>query len=299
MTPKPPQTYLRWIGGKRRLASRLRQFVPRDYVTRTYHEPFLGAASLFLALEPRQAYLSDLNRALIQSFACVRTRPDLVARYIGRHAVRNSRAYYYEIREEYNRATRFSYAQAARFIYLNRACFNGVFRVNREGFFNVPYGSRDHPIFPDKHHLSRVSQALKRATLRSLPYGDALTDVREGDFVYLDPPYPPLNGTSYFRHYTATRFNRPDQVALAEMALRLADRGCLVMVSNADTEDIRALYDGLSMLELPVVRSVTCKKKKHTVSELVITSYGPQDMLGRRRDTATRSAGDLPQLDKA
>ncbi|WP_423929715.1 Dam family site-specific DNA-(adenine-N6)-methyltransferase [Candidatus Palauibacter sp.] len=136
MTSQPPQTYLRWIGGKQRLAPRLRHFVPRDYLSRTYHEPFLGAASLFLALRPRLAHLSDLNDTLIQSFTFVRARPDLVARYITQHAARDSKAYYYEIRDQYNRATCFSYAQAARFIYLNRTCYNGVFRVNREGYFN-------------------------------------------------------------------------------------------------------------------------------------------------------------------
>ena len=254
--------------------------MPRDYLSRTYHEPFLGAASLFLALRPRLAHLSDLNDTLIQSFTFVRARPDLVARYITQHAARDSKAYYYEIRDQYNRATCFSYAQAARFIYLNRTCYNGVFRVNREGYFNVPYGRRDNPIFPDKEHLSRVSHALGQADLRTRPYEVALQDVGEGDFVYLDPPYPPLNGTSYFRHYTAARFNQPDQRVLAERVLRLADQGCLVMMSNADTADIRELYDGLHMTELPVVRSVTCKKVKHTVSELVITSYGPAEMLG-------------------
>lgn len=277
---RPPQPYLRWIGGKRRIASRLRRFVPRDYHSRTYHEPFLGAASLFLALEPQTAHLSDLNNPLIESFRCVRARPGLVARYIAQHAALNSEAYYYKIRHQFNHITRFSYAQAGRFIYLNRTCFNGIFRVNRQGRFNVPYGRRGHPTFPNKLHLRRVSDAMQKATLSTLPYGEALTRARAGDFVYLDPPYPPLNGTSYFRHYTADRFNGADQSALAATTRRLTKRGCLVMMSNADTSEVRELYRGMFMTALPVVRSVSCKKVKHIVSELVITSYGPSDMLG-------------------
>ncbi|WP_419941724.1 DNA adenine methylase [Candidatus Palauibacter sp.] len=280
------QTYLRWVGGKRRIASRLRRFVPYDYAGRRYHEPFLGAASLFLALRPARAYLSDLNEALIGSFQHVRARPDLIARYLSKHAESNSRDHYYKVRDQYNRTRRFSSAQAARFIYLNRTCYNGVFRVNREGRFNVPYGKRDRFLFPSRTDLVRVSHALKDAKFRTRSYERSLEEAKEGDFVYLDPPYPPLNGTSYFRHYTADRFSSVDQENLARMTKELRKRGCLVMVSNADTAQIRDLYSGLSMASLPVTRSVTCKSVRHTVSELVITTYEEAEMLGASRDAS-------------
>jgi len=273
-------TYLRWVGGKHRLISRLRSYVPRDYSNRTYHEPFLGAASLFLELQPEHAYLSDLNEALIRSFEYVRERPDLVARYLGEHQSRDSETYYYAIRQKYNYFKTFSCAQAARFIYLNRTCYNGVFRVNQQGRFNVPYGRRTRLLFPKRTHLTKVSQALQNVVLRSLPYQKALEDAKEGDFVYLDPPYPPLNGTSQFRHYTAHRFNLSDQQHLARLALELRDRGCLVMISNADVPSIRKLYDGMCITRLQVTRSVTCKNVKHSVSELIITTYNANEMLG-------------------
>ena len=280
MPPTATHTYLRWVGGKRRLVSRLRRYVPHDYHVRTYHEPFLGAGSLFLELQPERAHLSDLNESLIRSFEHVRARPDLVARYLATHKALDSQTYYYAIREQYNCSTQFSSAQAARFIYLNRTCYNGVFRVNRQGRFNVPYGRLKRPLFPCRSQLTQVSHALKRATLRPLPYQKALDDVKEGDFVYLDPPYPPLNGTSFFQHYTPDRFSFADQKGLARAALRLRDRGCRVMISNADVPAIRHLYSGMCITRLMVTRSVTCKNVKHSVAELLITTYDEAEMLG-------------------
>ena len=280
MPPVPTHTYLRWVGGKHRLVSRLRPYVPADFHMRTYHEPFLGAASLFLGLQPKRAFLSDLNESLVRSFVHVRARPNLVGRYLTEHQACDSESYYYRIREQYNASERFSCAQAARFIYLNRACYNGVFRVNRQGKFNVPYGRRTRRQFPGRSHLRRVGQALRKAVLRTLPYQVALRDTKEGDFVYLDPPYPPLNGTSLFRHYTRHRFSLADQREVARVALDLKDRGCLVMISNADIPVIRRFYDGMCMTRLRVTRSVTCKNVRHSVSELIITTYGEDEMLG-------------------
>ena len=279
------QTYLRWAGGKHRVVPRLRRFVPRDYQSRVYHEPFLGAASLFLSLGPKRAHLSDMNEDLIRSFQYVRERPHLVARYLSEHAARDSEAYYYFIRGQYNSATAFSCAQAARFIYLNRTCFNGIFRVNRQGAFNVPYGKLRKPLFPDRDHLEQVSWALGSATLRAIPYQESLDEVDGGSFVYLDPPYPPLNGTSFFRHYTPDLFALEDQMELASLARRLIRRGCLVMVSNADTPVIRDLYDGLFITALRVRRYVSCKLVKNAVSELVITNYAEEEMLEPTKST--------------
>ena len=254
--------------------------MPRDYHLRTYHEPFLGAASLFLALQPKSARLSDLNESLIRSFEHVRARPDLVARYLARHKTLDSSSYYYSTRDRYNRLTQFSCAQAARFIYLNRTCFNGVFRVNKQGHFNVPYGKLKHPLFPKRRHLTQVSRVLQNAKLRVASYQEALNNVKKGDFVYLDPPYPPLNGTSFFRHYTRSLFSFADQEKLARAAFRLRERGCMVMISNADLPAIRHLYKGMYMTSLAVTRWVTCKNVKHSVSELVITTYDESEMVG-------------------
>ncbi|NJL26512.1 MAG: Dam family site-specific DNA-(adenine-N6)-methyltransferase [Thermoanaerobaculia bacterium] len=266
-------SYLRWVGGKRRLVTKLAEFLPSDVRERTYHEPFVGAASLFLSVRPKKAVLSDLNEDLISSYEEVRENPALVARYLRHHAHRNSEQYYYRIREQYNLAGSYSAAQAARFIYLNRTCFNGIFRVNTKGQFNVPYGRLTRPLFPDTSHLQIVSEALDAASLQIADFSSILNRAKPGEFVYFDPPYPPLNGTSYFRHYTSGRFDESDQEKLAKVVQELAARGCLVMMSNADTELIRSLYRSFEIAELSVNRPVTCKKEKRRVSELVIRNY--------------------------
>ena len=267
------QSFLKWAGGKRRLVHRLLEFLPPDVRSRYYHEPFLGAGSMFLAIRPTRARLTDLNADLINTFRFVRDSPDLVHRYLQEHLRRDSRDHYYEVRARYNAANRSTAAQAARFIYMNRACFNGVFRVSRKGHFNVPYGRHAKTHVPTRTHLTNVSDALSKAHLHAASYEQALRRVRKGHFVYLDPPYPPLNGTSFFRHYTRDRFDNDDQRKLFDRFLELDARRCLVMMSNADTSSIRDLYRNFHIADLPTTRWISCKNTKHAVSELVITNY--------------------------
>lgn len=271
-SPTRIQPLLRWIGGKQHLLRRLVSFVPADYKKRCYREPFLGAGSMFLALRPERAHLADANQHLIRCYEAVRDSLNRVSAYLRDHAAKDCPDHYYTVREDYNRRPA-SVAQAARFLYLNRTCFNGVFRVNMRGKFNVPYGYKDHPVFPDREDLALVSQALAQAELAAVDYQDSLADAEPGDFLYLDPPYPPLNGTSYFTHYTKDRFDDDDQRALAESVCELDDQGCLFMMSNADTRMIRRLYRNFHITRLPVTRYVTCKATKHRVRELVITNY--------------------------
>lgn len=263
---------LRWIGGKQHLVRRLLPFVPPDYKQRCYREPFLGAASMFLALRPKRAYLADANQHLIRCYEAVRDTHQRVLAYPRDHGAKDCQEHYYAVREEYNRRAP-SAAQAARFLYLNRTCFNGIFRVNTRGQFNVPYGYKDHPIFPDRDGLATVSQALAKAKLTAIDYRKSLAAAKRGDFLYLDPPYPPLNGTSYFTHYTKDRFDADDQKALANSVCELDEKECLFMMSNADTRAIRRLYRNFHVTRLPVTRYVTCKATKHRVGELVITNY--------------------------
>ncbi len=230
---------------------------------------------MFLAVRPQKAYLSDLNADLIFSFRAVCQNPELVSRHLREHGRKDSESYYYYIRDSYNNARHYSIAQGARFIYLNRTCFNGVFRVSKEGRFNVPHGKRDNTLLPTLSHLRYVSTALRTTCLTVQSFEKALSQVNKGDFVYLDPPYPPLNGTSFFRHYTPDRFAPEDQERLASDVCSLTSRGALVMLSNADIPWIRELYSdsNFSLHPFSAIRSVTSKKKKHTVRELVITNY--------------------------
>jgi DNA adenine methylase len=239
---------------------------------RIYYEPFLGAASLFINIGPHASRLSDLNPHLIACYKQVRANPKAVATALKRHATRDSKEYYYRVRTVYNQGAKGS-KQAARFIYLNRTCFNGIFRVNREGKFNVPYGYKKNPIFPDRGQLVAVAKKLKTARLSVRCFRKSLRTAGKRAFVYLDPPYPPLNGTAYFTHYTPDRFSEADQMALAAAVKRLDTRGALFMMSNADTPLIRRLYKKFDIRKIPVTRFVTCSSHKHKVQELVITNY--------------------------
>lgn len=266
----PP--FLRWAGGKTQLLSRLIEFVPADYAEGTYHEPFLGAASLFFALRPTKAVLSDANRHLISCYEHVRDNSGAVNRYLKQHSNKTNEAYYYKTRTLYNRSNP-STSQAARFIYLNKTCFNGIFRVNTRGEFNVPYGWKEPPAIPSLDLLERAASALKRATLRNQRFEDALSGAKQGDFVFLDPPYPPLNGTAYFTHYTMDRFTNSDQDKLAVAVKRVDRAGCRVMMTSADIPLIRQLYSNFEIASLPVTRFITCKAVRHIVREVVITNY--------------------------
>ena len=237
-----------------------------------YVEPFAGAASLFFRITPARSILGDMNGHLIGAYRFVRDKPDLVHRYLLRHAANDSRSHYFRVRQDYN-AGKWSAAQAARFIYLNRTCFNGIFRVNRAGQFNVPYGSRANPGIPDRESLSRASSALRRAGLRHQCFRKTLDRVTRESFVYLDPPYPPLNGTAFFTHYTKDRFTDKDQAELAAAVEELDASGIPFMMSNADTDLIRRLYKRFDIEPLDVTRFVTCKATRHQVRELVIRNY--------------------------
>jgi DNA adenine methylase len=263
--------FLRWAGGKRYLLNRLLEYCPQK-VEGTYYEPFLGAGSLFFALKPGEAMLADANQHLIHCYRTVRDEWELVARCLSELTRQINKDHYYNIRDMYNRGSR-SAAQAARFIFLNKTCFNGIFRVNEQGSFNVPYGKKRRPAIPSASELRRVSEILHGATIQSWAFVATLRHPKKGDFIYLDPPYPALNGTSYFAHYTSSRFSNDDQEALAGTVRKLDAKGCLVMMSNADIPAIRKLYRGFSISPIPATRFITCKKKKRVVRELVITNY--------------------------
>lgn len=268
----PVRPFLRWAGGKRQIISKLQVFLPEDLSGRTYFEPFLGAGSMFFALEPASAVLSDANRHLIACYRQVRDQPKQVADRLRYHAAADSETHYYRVRNRYNAST-WSPAQAARFIYLNRTCYGGIFRVNTAGAFNVPYGWKEFPLFPSQKTLVSLSHRLQPASILVRSFEAVLENAKRGDFVYLDPPYPPLNGTAYFTHYTMDRFGDVDQARLAEVVRKLNKRGCLIMMTNADTQRIRRLYKGLNLSRLSVTRFVSAKLQKHRVNELVITNY--------------------------
>jgi DNA adenine methylase len=266
--------FIRWVGGKSKLIKHLKNYVPSDFCGGNYYyEPFLGAGSLFFHLTPQKAYLSDSNKDLIECYNTIKSDPKIISEYLNQHLENNCKEYYYKMRDEYN-SSKPSITKAALFIYLNKSCFNGIWRVNKKGHFNVPYGYKEPPSLPSNEDLLKISKVLSNAKLVHKDYKDAVINVNEGDFVYFDPPYPPLNGTSFFTHYTKERFNREDHAELARIAKELTKKGCLVMISNADIPYIKSLYkDSFNVYDLEVTRWIRTDGKRYKVGELIITNY--------------------------
>jgi len=264
--------FLKWAGGKRQLLPQILERFPPSCAT--YYEPFLGSGALFFALAGRRAFrravLSDRNRDLVDTYVAVRDRlDDLVAALRALHADRDS---YYRIRA-LDPQSLDPAARAARFIYLNRTCYNGLYRVNRAGRFNVPFGRYAKPRILHEENLRAVSRALRRADLLSGDFDEATTAARAGDAIYFDPPYVPLSATARFTAYDAAPFGWEEQRRLAALMHRLADRGVFALLSNAGSGPARDLYGSLSCDRVHARRSINSRadRRGHVPEILVRT----------------------------
>lgn len=268
----------KWAGGKRQLLPELRKYVPAKF--NAYYEPFAGGAALFFDLLPERAHLSDLNGELIQTYMVIRTNVESVITALRAYEYRHKRALalspnhaldlYYSIRAE---VPNHPVTVAARMIYLNKTCFNGLYRVNKAGLFNTPYGHYKNPIICDEGALYSASTALRRTTLRQCSFRVAFDNAKPGDFVYCDPPYPPTSSTANFTAYTAASFNFEAHEMLAHRARLAKQQGVQVVVSNADLPVIRELYkDGFTIHAVQARRNINSKgDKRQPVGELIIT----------------------------
>jgi DNA adenine methylase len=267
---KAARPFLKWSGGKTQLLPELLKRVPADY--RRYHELFLGGGALFFALRPKVAYLNDLNEELINAYRVIRDSVEALVDELDSGRYRNDAATFYQIRSE--RPTGEVY-RAARTVYLNKTCFNGLFRVNKNGGFNAPFGKYKNPTICDQENLRAVSAALQGVHLWSQDFENASVgmNVVEGDFVYIDPPYVPLSATSNFTAYTASGFGFEQQVFLRDLALHLKNRGVHVLLSNSGSPLVEELYGKNFTLE-PVAarRSInSAGEKRGPVKEYLIS----------------------------
>jgi len=293
--------FLQWAGGKTQTLDALvkRSPTPPADGGATYYEPFLGGGALFFGLGWHgTAVLNDANSELVQTYEVVRdTLDQLVGRlgalqklYLDSDA-EGRKELFYKIREQEPRAP---VEIAARMIFLNKTCFNGLYRVNRKGGFNVPHGRYKTPRILDYDTLVAASHALSDATLRNADFEVACEPAKAGDFVYFDPPFQPLSKTSSFTSYTANDFSEDDQVRLKECADRLSERGVHVMISNSPHPLIRGLYRGSAHFvqyqldEVPARRMINSKGDgRGEIAELVITSYDPAHVQTRRGPIVT------------
>lgn len=275
--------FVKWAGGKTQLLPVLDKHIPASF--NRYFEPFLGGGAMFFHLSSKNlqfiSYLSDINEELINTYKIVKDRVEQLVISLRHHEAeyRNSSyEYYYELRANIKPSLT-DVEKAARFITLNRTCYNGLYRVNSRGIFNVPMGRYKNPVICDSVNLRNASIALRdsKAQIQTSDYKDILLNLAgEDDFIYLDPPYNPVSNTAYFTRYTHTGFTDKDQEELAHIFGILNDRKCKVLLSNSNTSYIKNLYKDFAkyVQELDVVRAINSKASKRSGhKELLIRNY--------------------------
>lgn len=265
--PRRAGPFLKWAGGKRQLLPHLLEQAPDAFGT--YHEPFVGGGALFFALGPERAVLSDLNERLIRTYAAVRDDVEAVIERLAGYP--HEREFFDRLRAaEIDSGS--DVDVAAWLIYLNKTAYNGLYRVNRMGRFNAPFGRYENPNICDAEALRACSAALAGSQLHHEDFAAVLGRAAAGDFVYFDPPYAPLSLTANFTNYTHHGFSAHDQVRLRDVARELKARGVRVMLSNSNAEHVRALYaDGFTTVEVAATRLINSRAdRRGHVTELIL-----------------------------
>lgn len=277
VTPKP---FVKWAGGKRQLIPILNQNLPESFGT--YYEPFLGGGALLFHIltdkNGQKCSISDLNSDLVLAYTTIRDRIDALIISLKNHEKnyqKNSESYYYSMRESNPRS---AIEKTSRLIFLNRTCFNGLYRVNSKGKFNVPLGKYSNPNIVNEENLRAVSHILQssRISINCRDFEAVLRDAKKGDLVYFDPPYQPVSSTANFTSYTNKDFTYDDLTRLAELCLKLDSRGCKVLLSNSDSKEVADIFSKSpwKITKIEANRSINSNSKKRTGHfELLIKNY--------------------------
>ncbi len=270
---------VKWAGGKGNALPQLFRLFPKEF--KSYHEPMIGGGAAFFSLKPDKASINDINDALINLYSWVRDDVEKVIK--GLHRVEaeyialddaGQQEYFYKKRSKYNEIKRDTLKSAVTFMFLNRTCFNGLYRENRKGEFNVPRGRYKNPRICDEENLREVSNYLQNTTISHGSYKYVLKSAKKGDFVYFDPPYVPLTVTSSFTSYSASDFDTEDQVELAHVFAKLDGLGCYVALSNSNTPLVRELYKKYKKHTIQASRNINAKGDgRSKIKELLITNY--------------------------
>ncbi|MBD2606702.1 DNA adenine methylase [Scytonema hofmannii FACHB-248] len=267
-----PRPFLKWAGGKSKLIKQYLTHLPSENTYKNYYEPFLGGGAIFFHIQPSKAILTDINTELITTYRCVRDNIQKLISLLKEHESKHSRDYYYSVRANPGKT---DLEKAARLIYLNKTCFNGLYRVNSQGKFNVPLGKYKNPNICPEDLLIAASKALYQAEIKSANFTEILNHATSSDdFVYFDPPYYPISETSYFTSYTNYSFKENQQIQLRDIFVTLSERGVKVMLSNSDCEFIRNLYSGFNIHTISAARAINSNaKKRGKINEILVTSY--------------------------
>ena len=270
--------FVKWAGGKRQLVPTiLANHLPKNYNPQTYYEPFIGGGALLFSLRPKKAVINDSNAELINCYKIIKNSLDELIEDLKNH--KNNEYYYYDIRDwdrEKNFKSKTEVQRASRIIFLNKTCYNGLFRVNSQGQFNVPFGKYKNPNILDIAVLKAVNKYLNENQVRILnsDFQEAVKDAKRGDFIYLDPPYDPVSETASFTGYDVNGFNKQEQRRLKEVFDDLNSRGCHILLSNACTEFIEDLYKDYPHTKISAIRAINCNgKKRGKVDEILVKNY--------------------------
>jgi DNA adenine methylase len=270
---------IKWVGGKTQLLNKIRERLPESF--NTYYEPFAGGLAVLLDLDPDNAVINDVNSELINTYIMIRDHVEdvivsLVHLDTEHELAADPKDYYYKVRSAFNLNLGVQRPiQAARFIYLNKHCFNGLYRVNKKGEFNVPFNGKKSGKSFDADHLREFSTRLKKARILNTDFEATVKSASVGDFVFFDSPYAPITATS-FTDYTKEGFSYEDHVRLAKVFKELTNRGCYCMLTNHDTPLIRELYKDYRIEVVDVRRSINRNGSDRTGKEVIITNYNPE-----------------------
>jgi DNA adenine methylase len=276
-----PKPFVKWVGGKRQLLKqfqKLKLYPPSNFnpLENSYFEPFVGGGAVFFDLLPEKAFLSDLNYELVTTYNVIKNDVDKLIASLKRH--RYEKEYFLNMRTKDPKKLS-DIEIASRFIFLNRTCFNGLYRVNSKGLFNVPFGKYSNPQICDEENLHRISKALMNTDIKHQDYKEVLSKAKKGDFIYFDPPYYPVSKTASFTSYTAESFLDKEQTELRDTFLSLSKRGCFVMLSNSDTPFINRIYSeirhhGIKITKVAAGRAINSKSSgRGKITEVLVTNY--------------------------
>lgn len=270
---------VKWAGGKRQIIDKLREYMPNHY--NRYFEPFVGGGALLFDLMPKRAVINDINSELLLIYKCLANCDyfNLLIEELNYHEKHHSENYYYQVREE-DRKPEFAlnpiWKRAARVIYLNKSCFNGLYRVNSKGYFNVPFGKKNKVATYDLANMKKLNQYFVNSDISILEgdFVDAVSDAIKRDFVYFDPPYDSYKGKESFTSYTKSNFTKQDQIRLYNTFKDLSYRGAYVMLSNHNTSFINELYANYNKKIIKAKRMINSDSKgRGFVEETIITNY--------------------------
>lgn len=269
--------FLKWAGGKSKLIPQFEKFFPKEITN--YYEPFLGSGAVFFYIKqkynPEKITLSDKNLELINCFKMVQKKPEELIALLKTHRKKHSKDYYYRVRAQ-NPSEMPPLERAARLIYLNKTCFNGLYRVNSKGQFNVPFGYYKNPGIVNEVRLRKASELLQGVAIKAMDFERLDELVEKGDFVYFDPPYYPISKTSSFTQYNGDLFTEAEQVRLLHLFEKLDKKGCKLMLSNSSADFIKELYKEYRIETVFAKRVISCDAStRGEISEVVVLNYQP------------------------